>query len=164
MTHSDNVRTMRYRVVAVAPLACVALLLLRGVAEANCNGLTADTNSMSARAKEVQAYETSSEDFNAKVSWNAMNHYALAGAHEFNGCDDTSARLLYAVSFADATAIGMHYGLVPWSEGTHDIRSALQIIDALPHSSAVANEWRLVDQLYLKTCGMHGATCAQLAY
>ena len=119
---------------------------------------------MSGEAKAVQRFENSNQDFNAKVSWNDMNHYALEGAHQFKDCENVSTRLLYAVSFADATAVGMHYGLLPWSEGTSDLGSALQIIDALPHSAAVGKEWNVVDRLYAQTCSMHGAKCAHLSY
>jgi len=148
----------------VVPIACAGLLLLARAAEANCQSLTSDANSMSTRAKDVQRYEESSQDSVARTSWNSMNHYALLGAHEFNACPDTASRLVYAVSFADATAVGMHYGLIPWSEGTSDIGSALEIIDSLPHSDTVAKEWRLVDQLYVQICGMHNATCARRTY
>jgi hypothetical protein len=139
-------------------------LLLTQVAQASCRKLTADANSMSDKAKDVQSYEHTGNGYDAKVSWNAMNHYAVLGAHEFNTCNDTSSRLGYAVSFADATAVGMHYGLMPWSEGTRDIGASLQIIDALPHSQAVENEWNLVDRLYVQACSMHNATCARRTY
>ena len=153
-----------YRVFITLPIACASLLLFTQMAVANCNNLTADANSISDQAKAVQRYESAGADNAARAAWNAMNHYALLGAHEFNSCDDTSPRLSYAVSFAEATAIGMHYGLIPWAEGTHDIGGALQIIDALPHSPTVEKEWKLVDRLYLQACGMHNAHCARRTY
>jgi hypothetical protein len=155
---------MRSSTLIIVPVVCASVLLLARAAEASCDALTSDANAMSAMAKGVQHNEATSHDNAARASWNSMNHYALHGAHEFNACSDTEPRLLYAVTFADATAVGMHYGMLPWSEGTGDIGSALQIIDALPHSSAVAKEWKLVDQLYVQACSMHNATCARRTY
>jgi hypothetical protein len=154
----------RYSALKILPVACVSLLLFTQVAKASCNALTADANRMSDEAKAVQSYEKAHDDYQARVLWNAMNHSALLGANEFKSCDDTTSRLLYSVSFADATAVGMHYGMLPWSEGTHNISGALQIIDALPHTPAVEKEWNLVHRLYLQTCGMHNAHCARQAY
>jgi len=161
---ADNPRMTRYCALKILPVACVSLLLFTQVAKASCNGLTADANHISDKAKAVQSYEKAHDDYTARVSWNAMNHYALLGANEFKSCDDTTSRLLYSVSFADATAVGMHYGMLPWSEGTHDIGAALQIIDALPHSPTVEKEWNLVHRLYLQTCGMRNTRCARQAY
>jgi hypothetical protein len=143
---------------------CAILMLIAQAAKADCTSLVADADSMSAKASAVQSSESSGEDNAAKAAWNDMNHYALLGAHAFNSCDDTSSRLSYSVTFADATAVGMHYGLISWSEGTSDIGASLQIIDALPHSPTVEKEWDLVDRLYTQTCSMHGATCAKRTY
>jgi len=147
-----------------ALLACASLFFLAQVAKADCSSLTSDANAISTKAKAVQSYEASSDEHSARVSWNAMNHYALLGANEFKSCDNTTPRLSYSVAFADATAVGMHYGLMPWSEGTRDIGGSLQIIDSLPHSATVKKEWDLVDQLYVQTCAMHNARCARQTY
>lgn len=155
---------MTPRAMLAAAFASGSLLLSAAIARADCNDLVNDANSMSAKAKAVQTSESAGEENSAKAAWNDMNHYALVGAHAFNACDDTSSRLSYAVTFADATAVGMHYGLIGWSEGTGDIGGSLQIIDALPHSPAVKKEWDLVDQLYVQTCATHGASCAKRAY
>ena len=144
--------------------ACLSVLFVAQVAKADCSSLTSDANAISTKTKAVQSYEASSDDHAARVSWNSMNHYALLGANEFKSCAEATPRLSYSVSFADATAIGMHYGLMPWSEGTRDIGGTLEIIDSLPHSAAVKKEWELVDQLYVQTCAMHNAHCARQTY
>lgn len=149
---------------AVLPLVCAGLFCLSSAARADCSRLSAANDRMSANAKAVETDEAVGQEISAKSSWNAMNHFALEGAQEFKRCDDTMPRLLYSVSFADATAVGMHYGLVPWSEGAGDIAGSLQIIDALPHSATVEKEWELVDRLYRQVCAMHGARCAPRTY
>ncbi|HXW50760.1 MAG TPA: hypothetical protein VEJ41_02115 [Candidatus Acidoferrales bacterium] len=147
---------------------CVALssslVLFTHVAKAACSDLVGDANLVSSKAQDVQSYEASGDENQAKSAWNSMNHYALVGAQAFKSCDDTEPRLSYAVSFADATAVGMHYGLIPWSEGANDIGGSLQIIDSLPHSPTVKNEWDLVDRLYLQTCSTHNASCERRTY
>ncbi len=145
-------------------LICAGTVLFAQPANAGCKNLAADANAISAKAKDVQSYEGSSNDYSAKVSWNTINHYALEGAQEFKSCDDSAPRLLYSVSFADATAVGMHYGFLPWSEGAGDIGGTLQIIESLPHTPTVAREWDLVDRLYLQVCSMHGASCTRRTY
>lgn len=161
---ADNSWVTSYSAFKVLPFACACVLLLTQVAKANCNSLAADANRISDKARAVRSYEESHDDYTARVAWNAVNHYALLGANEFKSCRDTTSRLLYSVSFADATAVGMHYGMMPWSEGMHDIAGSLQIIDSLPHTPAVEREWNLVDRLYLQVCGMHHSRCAHLTY
>jgi hypothetical protein len=155
---------VRSRSVFLPLFVLVCFLLAAERAKADCSSLVADSHAMSAKAQAVQTNENEGQENEAKAAWNDLNHYALVGAHAFNSCDDTASRLSYSVTFADATAIGMHYGMLPWSEGANDIGASLQIIDALPHSAAVKKEWDLVDRLYVQACGMHDTSCAKRTY
>ena len=154
----------RYIGLWLLPIAAIIVLLSTSAAKSDCGRLTSDSNMISGKAKNVEAYEKSGDEFNARTAWNSMNHYALLGAQEFRVCNDTMPRLLYSVAFANASAIGMYYGLLPWPEGTSNIGGSLQIIDALPHTPVVEKEWKLIDRLYLKTCGMHHASCKPRTY
>jgi hypothetical protein len=132
--------------------------------KATCDGLTGDANLMSNEAKQVETYEKSRNDGQARTAWNLTNHYTVLGAEQFKDCRETMAHLAFSVSLANASAIGMHFGFLPWSDGVNDIAASLQLIDALPHSSVVEKEWKLVDRLYVEVCARHKAVCKPVAY
>jgi hypothetical protein len=145
-------------------LSAVCFVLCAQAAKATCDGLTSDANLMSSEAKQVETYEKSENDGRARAAWNLTNHYTVLGAEQFKNCQETMAHLAFSVSLANASAIGMHFGFLPWSDGVNDIAASLQIIDALPHSAVVEKEWKLVDRLYAEVCAKHKAVCKPVAY